>query len=88
MQNSTVPSTSITVPVPTTSPSGGADSHARTPSPVGASELAGGASRRDRGGRQWRVVLGRRVLRRMRKRVLILDHGRLVDDISPQDLAE
>ena len=22
------------------------------------------------------------------KRVLILDHGRLVDDISPQDLAE
>ncbi|HQN80031.1 MAG TPA: cell division ATP-binding protein FtsE, partial [Kiritimatiellia bacterium] len=24
----------------------------------------------------------------MRKRVLILDHGRLVDDISPQDLAE
>ena len=28
------------------------------------------------------------LLRRMRKRVLILDHGRLVDDISPQDLAE
>jgi len=24
----------------------------------------------------------------MRKRVLILDHGRLADDISPQDLAE
>ncbi|MGE8259241.1 MAG: cell division ATP-binding protein FtsE, partial [Stenotrophomonas sp.] len=28
------------------------------------------------------------LLRRMRKRVLILDHGRLADDISPQDLAE
>ena len=28
------------------------------------------------------------LLKRMRKRVLILDHGRLVDDISPQDLAE
>ncbi|CBA17356.1 cell division ATP-binding protein FtsE [Xanthomonas albilineans] len=28
------------------------------------------------------------LLRQMRKRVLILDHGRLVDDISPQDLAE
>ena len=28
------------------------------------------------------------LLRRMRKRVLVLDHGRLVDDISPQDLAE
>ena len=28
------------------------------------------------------------LLKRMRKRVLILDHGRLADDISPQDLAE
>jgi len=28
------------------------------------------------------------LLRHMRKRVLILDHGRLIDDISPQDLAE
>ena len=28
------------------------------------------------------------LLKRMRKRVLILDHGRLVDDISAQDLAE
>ncbi|WP_305806385.1 cell division ATP-binding protein FtsE [Stenotrophomonas sp. YIM B06876] len=28
------------------------------------------------------------LLKHMRKRVLILDHGRLVDDISPQDLAE
>ena len=28
------------------------------------------------------------LLKRMRKRVLILDHGRLVDHISPQDLAE
>ena len=28
------------------------------------------------------------LLKRMRKRVLILDHGLLVDDISPQDLAE
>ena len=28
------------------------------------------------------------LLRRMRKRVLVLDHGRLVDDISPQDLAD
>ena len=28
------------------------------------------------------------LLRRMRRRVLVLDHGRLVDDISPQDLAE
>lgn len=28
------------------------------------------------------------LLKRMKKRVLILDHGRLVDDISPQDLAE
>lgn len=28
------------------------------------------------------------LLKRMRKRVLILDHGRLLDDISPQDLAE
>ena len=28
------------------------------------------------------------LLKRMRKRVLILDHGRLVDDISPQDLTE
>lgn len=28
------------------------------------------------------------LLKKMRKRVLVLDHGRLVDDISPQDLAE
>ncbi|MBD9370641.1 cell division ATP-binding protein FtsE [Xanthomonas sp. XNM01] len=28
------------------------------------------------------------LIRRMRMRVLILDHGRLVDDISPEDLAE
>ena len=28
------------------------------------------------------------LLKRMRRRVLVLDHGRLVDDISPQDLAE
>jgi cell division transport system ATP-binding protein len=28
------------------------------------------------------------LLKRMRQRVLILDHGRLLDDISPQDLAE
>jgi len=28
------------------------------------------------------------LLRRMRKRVLVLDHGRLIDDIAPQDLAE
>ncbi len=28
------------------------------------------------------------LLKRMKKRVLILDHGRLVDDIQPQDLAE
>jgi len=28
------------------------------------------------------------LLKRMRKRVLILDHGRLMDDIQPQDLAE
>ena len=28
------------------------------------------------------------LLKQMRKRVLILDHGQLVDDISPQDLAE
>jgi len=28
------------------------------------------------------------LLKQMRKRVLVLDHGRLVDDISPQDLAE
>ena len=28
------------------------------------------------------------VLKRMKKRVLILDHGKLVDDISPADLAE
>ncbi|QDI05538.1 MULTISPECIES: cell division ATP-binding protein FtsE [Xanthomonas translucens group] len=28
------------------------------------------------------------LLKQMRKRVLILDHGRLADDISPQDLAE
>ena len=28
------------------------------------------------------------LLKRMKKRVLILDHGKLVDDISPADLAE
>ncbi|WP_066092371.1 cell division ATP-binding protein FtsE [Xanthomonas massiliensis] len=28
------------------------------------------------------------LIKRMRRRVLVLDHGRLVDDISPQDLAE
>jgi cell division transport system ATP-binding protein len=28
------------------------------------------------------------LVRRMRKRVLVLDHGRLVDDIAPGDLAE
>lgn len=28
------------------------------------------------------------LLKRMRKRVLVLDHGKLVDDISPQELAE
>jgi cell division transport system ATP-binding protein len=28
------------------------------------------------------------LIKRMRKRVLILDHGRLMDDISPADLAE
>ncbi|MDQ1121330.1 MULTISPECIES: cell division ATP-binding protein FtsE [Pseudoxanthomonas] len=28
------------------------------------------------------------LIKRMRKRVLILDHGRLMDDISPDDLAE
>ena len=28
------------------------------------------------------------LLKRMRKRVLVLDHGRLVDDIAPGDLAE
>ncbi|MCW0422053.1 hypothetical protein NB688_004219 [Xanthomonas sacchari] len=28
------------------------------------------------------------LLKQMRKRVLILDPGRLIDDISPQDLAE
>ncbi|MDR2871288.1 MAG: cell division ATP-binding protein FtsE [Xanthomonadaceae bacterium] len=28
------------------------------------------------------------LLKRMRKRVLVLDHGRLVDDIAPEDLAE
>jgi cell division transport system ATP-binding protein len=28
------------------------------------------------------------LLKRMKKRVLVLDHGRLVDDIAPQDLAE
>ena len=27
------------------------------------------------------------LVRRMRKRVLVLDHGKLVDDISPEDLA-
>ncbi|MFT4198811.1 MAG: cell division ATP-binding protein FtsE [Pseudoxanthomonas sp.] len=28
------------------------------------------------------------LIRRMRRRVLVLDHGRLVDDISPEDLAD
>ena len=28
------------------------------------------------------------LVRRMKKRVLVLDHGRLVDDIAPGDLAE
>ncbi|MFT3755213.1 MAG: ATP-binding cassette domain-containing protein [Pseudoxanthomonas sp.] len=28
------------------------------------------------------------LIRKMRKRVLVLDHGKLVDDISPDDLAE
>ena len=28
------------------------------------------------------------LLKRMKKRVLVLNEGRLVDDISPQDLAE
>ena len=28
------------------------------------------------------------LIKRMKKRVLILDHGRLMDDISPADLAE
>ena len=28
------------------------------------------------------------LIKRMKKRVLILDHGRLTDDISPADLAE
>lgn len=28
------------------------------------------------------------LVKRMKKRVLVLDHGRLVDDISPQDLAD
>ena len=28
------------------------------------------------------------LLKRMKKRVLILDHGKLADDISPADLAE
>jgi cell division transport system ATP-binding protein len=27
------------------------------------------------------------LVRRLRKRVLVLDHGKLVDDISPEDLA-
>ena len=27
------------------------------------------------------------LVRRMRKRVLVLDHGRLMDDIDPEDLA-
>ena len=31
--------------------------------------------------------LDRALLNRMRKRVLVLDHGRLVDDIAPEDLA-
>ena len=28
------------------------------------------------------------LVKRMRKRVLVLDHGRLVDDIAPEDLAD
>jgi cell division transport system ATP-binding protein len=28
------------------------------------------------------------LIKQMRKRVLILDHGKLVDDISPHELAE
>ena len=28
------------------------------------------------------------LIKRMKKRVLILDHGKLMDDISPADLAE
>jgi cell division transport system ATP-binding protein len=28
------------------------------------------------------------LVRRMRKRVLVLDHGQLVDDIAPEDLAD
>jgi cell division transport system ATP-binding protein len=28
------------------------------------------------------------LIKRMKKRVLILDHGKLTDDISPADLAE
>ena len=27
------------------------------------------------------------LVKRMRRRVLVLDHGRLLDDISPEDLA-
>ena len=28
------------------------------------------------------------LVKRMKKRVLVLDHGRLVDDISPEELAD
>jgi cell division transport system ATP-binding protein len=28
------------------------------------------------------------LVKRMRRRVLVLDHGQLVDDISPEDLAD
>jgi cell division transport system ATP-binding protein len=28
------------------------------------------------------------LVKRMRKRVLVLDHGQLLDDISPEDLAD
>ena len=28
------------------------------------------------------------LVRRMRKRVLVLDHGQLADDIAPEDLAD
>ena len=28
------------------------------------------------------------LVKRMRKRVLVLDHGQLVDDIAPEDLAD
>jgi cell division transport system ATP-binding protein len=28
------------------------------------------------------------LVKRMKKRVLVLDHGKLVDDISPEELAD